>query len=138
MENEFSRIEVRFSVPGPFHQPNILNTSLTVLGAISPPETAQELRSIRKLDDSQESQESHRKHSDSLGPNQVCTFFGATPGETVISGAAYISQAYAYDVENIYKVNVSALLGFLVFFIVAQIVALEVIHVCSIFTSCSR
>lgn len=73
--------------------------------------------------------------SDSLGPNQACTFFGATPGKTVISGAAYISQAYAYDVANTYKVNIPALLGFFSLFIIAQIVTLEVLHVRSHLTA---
>lgn len=80
---------------------------------------------------SQEELESHCNSSGSLGPNQACTFFGATPGKTVISGAAYISQAYAYNVGNIYKVNLPVLLGFFIFFIVAQIVSLEVLHVWS-------
>jgi hypothetical protein len=48
MENEFSRIEVRFTVPGLSHRLNVSNVSLNVPGAISPPETAQELRSIRE------------------------------------------------------------------------------------------
>ena len=103
---------------------------MNVLGAISPPETALELQSTREWDGLPKG-ESHSNPSDSLGPNQACTFFGATPGETVISGAAYISQAYAYNVGNTYKVNVPVLLGFFIFFIVAQIVSLEILHVCS-------
>jgi len=35
-----------------------------------------------------------------LGPNQVCTLPGATPGSDVIAGSVYLSAAYGYQVSE--------------------------------------
>ena len=51
MENEFSRIEVRFTVAVLCHRLSAPNVSFNVPGAISSPETAQELRSTREWDE---------------------------------------------------------------------------------------
>lgn len=38
-----------------------------------------------------------------LGPNQVCTLSGATPGNPVVPGVDYIFAGYEYRVSEIWR-----------------------------------
>ena len=51
-----------------------------------------------------------------LGPNQVCTLFGASPGSTQVPGAAYLSVGYGLEVVDLWRRNFTVLLGFFILF----------------------
>lgn len=53
------------------------------------------------------------QYPSSLGPNQVCTLPGATPGTDVIPGSAYLSAAYGYQVSEQWR-NWGILVAFFV------------------------
>lgn len=40
------------------------------------------------------------KYPTDLGPNQVCTLVGSTPGTAAVTGAQYIAGNFEYDVAN--------------------------------------
>ncbi|KAL5519548.1 SNQ2_1 [Sanghuangporus vaninii] len=65
------------------------------------------------------------KYPDGLGPNQVCTLFGASPASTDVPGRAYIDVGYEYHVADLWRRNFVVLVGFLIFFQVTQSIALE-------------
>jgi ATP-binding cassette, subfamily G (WHITE), member 2, SNQ2 len=60
-----------------------------------------------------------------LGPNQACTLYGSEPGNPIVSGAAYIREGWQMNVHDLWVRCFLVLLLFLVFFLVAQVVALE-------------
>ncbi|KAF8079124.1 ABC-2 type transporter-domain-containing protein [Lyophyllum atratum] len=60
-----------------------------------------------------------------LGPNQVCTLFGATGGSDIISGRAYLMAGYGIDAVDLWRRNFLVLVGFFLAFQITQIVALE-------------
>jgi len=60
-----------------------------------------------------------------LGPNQACTVYGATPGETVIAGSTYIKAAYDLDPADLWRRSFLVLVGFFFLFQITQIVVLE-------------
>ena len=62
---------------------------------------------------------------DDLGPNQVCTLFGATPGDSSVSGPAYVSAGYGLSVSDQWKRNFLVLVGFLILFQITQILLIE-------------
>jgi ATP-binding cassette subfamily G (WHITE) protein 2 (SNQ2) len=64
-------------------------------------------------------------HSDNLGPNQACTVFGATSGNNIIEGTNYLKVGYDLDVANLWRLNLTVLIGFFIFFQLAQFIALE-------------
>lgn len=43
------------------------------------------------------------KYPIDLGPNQVCTLVGSSPGTAAVSGAAYIKANFDYDVGNLWR-----------------------------------
>ncbi|CAK5280362.1 unnamed protein product, partial [Mycena citricolor] len=65
------------------------------------------------------------KYPNGLGPNQVCTLFGASAGSASVSGNAYINAGYGISASNLWKRNLLVLLGFMIVFQVTQVVALE-------------
>ncbi|KAG8930788.1 hypothetical protein FRC02_003660 [Tulasnella sp. 418] len=60
-----------------------------------------------------------------LGPNQVCTFFGAQPGNPIVRGADYVNAAFKLDVNDLWKQNFVVLVVLMFFFQVTQYLAME-------------
>ncbi|KAI6015643.1 pleiotropic drug resistance ABC transporter [Pisolithus marmoratus] len=60
-----------------------------------------------------------------LGPNQVCTLFGAQPGSDVIPGKDYLEAGFALDTADIWRRNLLVTVGFIVFFLFTQLVVIE-------------
>ncbi|KIJ54162.1 hypothetical protein M422DRAFT_25123 [Sphaerobolus stellatus SS14] len=65
------------------------------------------------------------KYPDVLGPNQVCTLFGSTPGNPVIEGVDYIRSGYDLNIHNIWRMQFLALIGLFLLLNLLQIFALE-------------
>jgi ATP-binding cassette, subfamily G (WHITE), member 2, SNQ2 len=59
------------------------------------------------------------------GPNQICTLFGAQPGQSTVKGADYLSKGYSYHTADLWRRNFVVLIGWILFFQLAQIVAVE-------------
>ncbi|KAL5519561.1 SNQ2_2 [Sanghuangporus vaninii] len=65
------------------------------------------------------------KYPNGLGPNQVCTLFGSTSGNEIVSGSSYISASYEFYTADLWRRNFLVLLGFFVLFQVLQLLVLE-------------
>ncbi|KAN0100123.1 ABC-2 type transporter domain containing protein [Tylopilus felleus] len=65
------------------------------------------------------------KYPDTLGPNQVCTLFGAKPGSDIIIGNDYLEAGYGITAADIWRRNLVVLVAFLVFFVFTQVVVIE-------------
>jgi ATP-binding cassette subfamily G (WHITE) protein 2 (SNQ2) len=68
---------------------------------------------------------SYISRSAELGPNQVCTLFGAQPGSRVVPGKDYIKAGYNLDTDDLWRRNFVVLLTFLIFFWFTQTVVIE-------------
>ena len=64
-----------------------------------------------------------------LGPNQVCTLFGASAGSTTVSGRDYIKAGYHLDVDDLWRRNFIVIVGFLVLFSFTQTFVIELFPV---------
>lgn len=64
-------------------------------------------------------------HSTGLGPNQVCTLFGSTPGSTVVPGPAYVSAGYGIEVADQWRRNFLVVVGFFLLFQLTQVLLIE-------------
>lgn len=62
---------------------------------------------------------------DTVGPNQVCTLFGSTSGDTHVTGSAYLSAGYALNVSDLWKRNFLVLVGFFLLFQITQVLLIE-------------
>ncbi|KAI9569434.1 pleiotropic drug resistance ABC transporter [Boletus coccyginus] len=65
------------------------------------------------------------KYPDDLGPNQVCTLFGAQPGSDVIIGNEYLAAAHGISTADIWRRNLVVIIGFLIFFLITQVLTIE-------------
>ncbi|KAI0031252.1 ABC-2 type transporter-domain-containing protein [Vararia minispora EC-137] len=65
------------------------------------------------------------KYPLTIGPNQVCTLFGATQGSSIISGKDYLNTGYSYSTADLWRRNFLVLIGWIIFFMVFQIIALD-------------
>ncbi|KAJ6520219.1 ABC-2 type transporter-domain-containing protein [Mycena sanguinolenta] len=65
------------------------------------------------------------KYPDGLGPNQACTLFGSSPGDSSVSGESYISAGYGLNSDNLWRLNLIVLIAFMFVFQLTQILALE-------------
>ncbi|KAI0673639.1 ABC-2 type transporter-domain-containing protein [Trametes maxima] len=65
------------------------------------------------------------KYPDGLGPNQVCTLFGATPGQDIVSGRNYVDLGYGLKVSDLWRRNFLVLLGFFFLFQLTQVLLIE-------------
>lgn len=65
------------------------------------------------------------KYPDGLGPNQVCTLFGSSPGDDIVSGSSYIQVGYQYNVSDLWRRNLVVLIVFYIVFQITQLIALE-------------
>ena len=72
---------------------------------------------------------SHSLFSADLGPNQVCTLFGARSGSSAVSGRDYIKAGYDLDADDLWRRNVLVLLAFLCFFWFTQTIIIEIFPV---------
>ena len=66
-----------------------------------------------------------RCNRNSLGPNQVCTLFGAQAGSDVVIGDNYLEARYGITAADIWRRNFVMIVGFLIFFLFTQVVAIE-------------
>lgn len=67
--------------------------------------------------------------SDELGPNQVCTLFGARSGSITVSGPDYIKTGYGLDVNDLWRRNFIVLVVFFVFYSLTQTFVIEIFPV---------
>ncbi|WVQ86013.1 hypothetical protein IAT38_008181 [Cryptococcus sp. DSM 104549] len=61
---------------------------------------------------------------DTVGPNQMCSIFGSTPGDGTVSGSAYMATGYSYYHSHIWR-NFGILIGFFLFFMGLQMLFVE-------------
>ncbi|KAG8704963.1 hypothetical protein FRC08_001922 [Ceratobasidium sp. 394] len=64
------------------------------------------------------------KYPTSLGPNQVCTLLGASPGQSMVSGDAYIGASFQYKQSELWR-NLGIVILYWVAFIILQVMAME-------------
>ncbi|QRW00881.1 ABC-2 type transporter [Ceratobasidium sp. AG-Ba] len=64
------------------------------------------------------------KYPETLGPNQVCTLLGASPGESEVSGNAYMNVGFEYKKDQLWR-NFGILVLYWIAFIALQILAME-------------
>jgi ATP-binding cassette, subfamily G (WHITE), member 2, SNQ2 len=62
---------------------------------------------------------------DGLGPNQICTVFGSTPGDTLVNGRAYINATYDLNASDLWRRNFIVLVVFFFFFQLTQMIVVE-------------
>jgi ABC-type multidrug transport system ATPase subunit len=65
------------------------------------------------------------KYPAELGPNQVCTLFGAQPGSRIVPGKDYIKAGYNLNTDDLWRRNFVVLLVFLIFFWFTQTIVIE-------------
>nr|ODN90094.1 ATP-binding cassette transporter [Cryptococcus depauperatus CBS 7841] len=63
-------------------------------------------------------------YPDTLGPNQMCSIFGSSPGNPQVSGSAYMAVGYDYHKSHIWR-NFGILIGFFLFFMFLQMFFIE-------------
>lgn len=68
-------------------------------------------------------------YPDGLGPNQVCTYFGAQPAQPVVHGRDYIKVGYGLDLSDLWKQNFVVLIVLFIAFQLTQYVAMENVSV---------
>ncbi|KAG8926047.1 hypothetical protein FRC00_003339, partial [Tulasnella sp. 408] len=64
-------------------------------------------------------------YPDGLGPNQVCTYFGAQPAQPVVHGRDYIKVGYGLDLADLWKQNFVVLIVLFIAFQLTQYIAME-------------
>ena len=64
-----------------------------------------------------------------LGPNQVCTLFGARSGSITVSGRDYIKTGYGLDVNDLWRRDFIVLVVFFVFYSLTQTFVIEIFPV---------
>jgi ABC-type multidrug transport system permease subunit len=64
------------------------------------------------------------KYPTELGPNQACTLPGAIPGESLVTGDAYMFASFEYRQKEIWR-NFGILVLFWLAFVVLQVFAME-------------
>ncbi|KAI0006223.1 ABC-2 type transporter-domain-containing protein [Russula compacta] len=66
------------------------------------------------------------KYTVELGPNQVCTLFGAHPGSSAVSGKDYLKAGYGLDTDDLWPRHFLVLFLFLCFFCSTQTTVIEI------------
>lgn len=69
------------------------------------------------------------KYPNTLGPNQVCTLYGASQGSAVVKGEDYIRAGFGMAGVDLWRRNFLVSLGWLIFFQFTQLVAIEYLQV---------
>ena len=72
------------------------------------------------------------KYPEIVGPNQACTLYGATPGLDTVDGAAYVSAGYSLNVHDLWRRNFIVLVGWFLFYQIAQVILIEYLNVSSL------
>jgi ATP-binding cassette, subfamily G (WHITE), member 2, SNQ2 len=67
--------------------------------------------------------------SDELGPNQVCTLFGARTGSPIVFGKDYIKVGYDLNTDDLWRRDFAVLVAFFIFFWITQTVVIEIFPV---------
>ncbi|KAI0660568.1 ABC-2 type transporter-domain-containing protein [Cubamyces menziesii] len=65
------------------------------------------------------------KYFNGLGPNQICTLFGAIPGQDIVSGRNYVNIGYGLNVSDLWRRNFLVLAGFFLLFQLTQVLLIE-------------
>lgn len=129
MENEFQRLSVCIPLSPPSDLGFNFSHSLLVTVLTSFPATPAVLLNIRMCSSRKHPSRSYLSYSVDLGPNQICTLFGARSGSVTVSGRDYIKAGYGLDVDDLWRRNFIVLVGFLVFFSITQTVVIEIFPV---------
>jgi len=69
------------------------------------------------------------KYPEIVGPNQACTLYGATPGLDTVDGASYVSAGYSLNVHDLWRRNFIVLVGWFLFYQIAQVILIEYLNV---------
>jgi len=69
------------------------------------------------------------KYPEIVGANQACTLYGATPGLDTVDGAAYVAAGYSLNVHDLWRRNFIVLVGWFLFYQIAQVVLIEYLNV---------
>ena len=131
MENEFRHLTVRIPPPPPKvlsvgFIPLTFSYSLLAMAIISSHAIlAMSLNFRMVLSCNVNSPSSYATCSVGLGPNQVCTLFGAQPGSSVVPGKVYIKAGYDLNTDDLWRRNFVVLFVFLLFFWFMQTFAIE-------------
>lgn len=127
MDNEFMRINVCALFETTYAPLANASDSLSVMGRTLPRATRQVATSIRMCPICSYCKPvlTGRIHSDGVGPNQICTLYGANPGQSDVSGHAYLEVGYQLNTHDIWRRNFLVLLGFFLLFQVTQVLLLE-------------
>jgi ATP-binding cassette subfamily G (WHITE) protein 2 (SNQ2) len=75
------------------------------------------------------------KYPEIVGPNQACTLYGATPGHDTVDGASYIAAGYSMNVDDLWRRNFIVLVGWFLFYQIAQVLLIEYLSVSPFYTS---
>lgn len=75
------------------------------------------------------------KYPEIVGPNQACTLYGATPGVDTVDGAAYLSAGFSLNVHDLWRRNFVVLVGWFLFYQIAQVLLIEYLSVSHFFAS---
>ncbi|RPD82151.1 hypothetical protein L226DRAFT_497300 [Lentinus tigrinus ALCF2SS1-7] len=65
------------------------------------------------------------KYPNGLGPNQICTLYGATPGQDLVNGRNYVNIGFGLNVTDIWRRNFLVVIGFLFLFQLTQVLLIE-------------
>jgi len=69
------------------------------------------------------------KYPEIVGPNQACTLYGATPGLDTVDGASYVAAGYTLNVHDLWRRNFIVLVGWFLFYQLAQVILIEYLNV---------
>ncbi|TBU62153.1 ABC-transporter [Dichomitus squalens] len=65
------------------------------------------------------------KYPTDIGPNQICTLFGAIPGQQIVQGRNYLNVGYGLNVSDLWRRNFLVLCGFVIVFQLTQVFLIE-------------
>ena len=69
------------------------------------------------------------KYPEIVGQNQACTLYGATPGLDTVDGASYAAAGYSLNVHDLWRRNFIVLVGWFLFYQIAQVLLIEYLNV---------
>ena len=69
------------------------------------------------------------EYPETLGPNQVCTLFGARPGSIIVPGSDYVAAGFALNTKDLWRRNFLVLLGWFILFVFTQLLVIEYLQV---------
>ncbi|KAM5536016.1 hypothetical protein V8D89_010274 [Ganoderma adspersum] len=65
------------------------------------------------------------KYPTDVGPNQICTLYGAVPGQAIVRGNNYVNVGYGLNVSDLWRRNFIVLVGFCLLFQLTQVLLME-------------